>query len=116
MRLFNFLVQRQGDRSQLQHERDGEHAISPTKVRRGMWMCEFFDAFVDRVRRTHAENENRRYERPEKPFLPITKWVLVRGRSLVKTQTEQKKDLVCRISNRVQRLSHHAGGACNHGR
>src|SRR5690349_10052589 len=81
-----------------------------------MWMREFLDALVDRVRRTHAENENRRYERPEKPFLPITKWVLVGGRPLVKSQTEQKKDLVCRISNRVQRLSHHAGGASNHGR
>src|SRR5262245_32366753 len=80
-----------------------------------MWMRELIDAFVDRVRRTHAENKNSSYERPEKPFFPITKWVFVGGWPLVKPQTQQQKDLVCRIGDRVQCLSHHAGGACNHG-
>src|SRR6185503_8702212 len=115
MRLFNFLVQCQCDRTTLQHERDCEHTVGPAQVRRGMWMREFFDALVDRVRRTHAENKNSSYERPEKPFLPVTKRVLVGSRSLIKPQTQQKKDLVCSICNRVERFSHHAGGACNHG-
>src|SRR5215218_10860785 len=101
MRLFNFLVQRKGNRSRLQHERDGEHAIGPAQIRRRMWMREFIDAFVDRVRRTHAEDKNSSYERPEKPFLPVTERVLAGGRSLIKPQTQQEKDLVCRISNRV---------------
>src|SRR5262245_25549001 len=114
MRLFNFLVQRQCDRATLQHERDREHNIGPLQIRRRMWMREFFDAFVDRVSRTDAENKNRSYERPEKPLLAVPERVLVGGRSLVKPQTQQQKDLVCRIGNRVERLSHHAGGACNH--
>ena len=80
-----------------------------------MRMCEFFDALVDRVGRTNAENKNSSYERPEKPFLPVTEWVLVGGRSFVEPQTQQQKDLVCGIGNRVERLSHHAGGACDQG-
>src|SRR5829696_4200348 len=78
-------------------------------------MREFFDALVDRIGRTYTKNKNGRYERPEKPFLPVTERVLAGGRSLVKPQTQQKKDLVCGIGNRVERLSHHAGGTRNQG-
>src|ERR1044072_828457 len=81
-----------------------------------MWMREFIDAFVDRVSRTDAENENRRYERPEKPFLAVPERVLVGGWSFVKPQTQQEKDLVCRIGDRMECLSHHAGGTRNHRR
>src|SRR5215213_1313437 len=113
--LFNFLVDRECNRTTLQHEGDGEHPIGPLQVRWRMRMRELIDAFVDRVSRTNAKNENSCNERPEEPFLSITERMLPRCWSFVKTQTQQKKDLVCRIGNRVERLRHHAGRAGNDG-
>src|SRR5215204_6830117 len=78
-----------------------------------MRMRELLYAFVDRVGRTDAENENSSDERPEKPFFSVTERMLARSWPLVKTQTQQEKDLVSGIGDRVKRLSHHARGAGN---
>src|SRR6185369_7106589 len=109
MRLFNFLVERQCNRASLQCEGDGEHPVCPNQVRWWMRVREFVDALVNRVSRTNAKDKNSSYERPEKPFLPISEGVFLRGRSLVKPQPQQKKDLIGRIRDRVERFSHHAG-------
>jgi hypothetical protein len=37
------------------------------------------------------------------------------GWSLIKTQTEQQKNLVCRVSDRVKSLGHQPRGACHRG-
>ena len=80
-----------------------------------MRMREFFNALVDRVSRANTKNKNRSYERPEEPFLPVTKRMFTRCRTFVEPQTQQQKDLVHRIGDRVERLGHHARRASDNG-
>src|SRR5215213_730192 len=115
MRFFHFLVESECDRTSLQHKGDAEHPIGPLQVCWRMRMRELINAFVDRVSRTNAKNENSCNERPEKPFLSVTERMLLRCWSFIKPQTQQKKDLVCRIGNRVECLRHHAGRAGDDG-
>jgi hypothetical protein len=82
-----------------------------------MRVSQFRDAFVNRVCRTHAENENRSYERPEEPLFAVTERMFSRRWSLVEAQSQQQENLVRGISERVKRLGHHPGraghGSCN---
>src|SRR5436853_7296241 len=107
-RLAEFLVDRHCNRAALQQKREGKHGVCPEQVRRRMRMREFFNALVDRVSRANTKNKNRSYERPEEPFLPVTKRMFTRCRTFVEPQTQQQKELVHRIGNRTTRLSHHA--------
>src|ERR1051326_7070450 len=111
MSLFHFLVNRQCNRESLQHKGESEHSVGPFQICWWMRMREFFDAFVDRVRRTNTKDKNRCYERPEKPFFPVTERVLVGGWSFEKPQTKKQKVLFGLTRNGVDRLGHHAGGA-----
>src|ERR1043165_2828402 len=113
MRLVDFLVNRHSDRTSLEYKGDGEHSVGPAEVRWRVRMREFLNAFVNRVRRTDTKDKNRRYERPEKPFLPVTERMLAGSGAFVKSQTQQEKDLVGRIRNGVERRGHHAGRASN---
>jgi len=56
----------------LQHERNSEYPVSPLQFFRSVRVPKFYQAFVDRIRRTNPENEDRRYERPEKAFFSVT--------------------------------------------
>src|SRR6185295_5133687 len=79
------------------------------KVRWRVRMSEFLNALVNRVSRTNAKNENSCDERPEKPFFAIAKRMFLGGGPFVEPQTQQQKDLVCGVSDRVKSLGHHAG-------
>jgi hypothetical protein len=78
-------------------------------------MCELHYAFVNRISRTNAKYENRSYERPEEPLFSKPEWMLLGWWSLIKSQTEQKKNLIGRVSNRVKGFRHHAGRTRDHG-
>src|SRR5436190_3834902 len=78
-----------------------------------MWVCELNDAFIYGVGRTDAKNKDRGYERPEEPFFTESERMFARSWSFVEPETEQQKDLIGRVSNRVEGFSHHAGRAGN---
>lgn len=50
-------------------------------------MAQLYDAFVNRISRANSENEYRCDERPEEALFPVTEWVFLRSRTLIKPQT-----------------------------
>src|SRR5262249_44504339 len=114
--LFHLLINRNRDRDAFQQKRDRQHPISPIEPFRRMRVSKLLIAFVNGVGSTDAKDKDRGYERPEKAFFAMPERMFFRGRTLIKSQPQQQKDLVCGIGDRVQGFGHHTGGPGYEGR
>lgn len=95
------------DRTGFQNERKSQNSVCPNQIRNFVRMSDFFDAFVNSVSCTDAENKNRGNKRPEKPFFSVTEQMLFRCRTFLETPSEQQRHLICRVCQRVKSFCHH---------
>ena len=72
MGLFDFLINREANRSSFKYERDTKNPVSPLQIFRRMGMAQLNNAFIDCVGCADTEYEDRRNKRPEEPLLFAT--------------------------------------------
>jgi len=65
------------------------------------------DSFVDRDAGTDREDEDGNHETPEVNFLPVSKGIVFIGRFLGPFHTEQQKNLVAGINQRMNAFREH---------